>query len=156
MFLQRLKENQNIVKEDNPTDHFCSFFVPVNSKTQSIFLGHHIKADDWIPPDGHIEKEEHPLSAVIREFYEELSYKLTDEKIELFDISKIKVRKTKRACKIHYDFWYIVHVDKINFIVDKNEFYDAKWFSKEEALSKIKREEYKAVIQKLYFNYLNH
>ena len=40
---------------------------------------HHKKANDWIPPGGHIEENESPAATVIREFREELGYKLKRE-----------------------------------------------------------------------------
>lgn len=139
----------NLTKEENPYDHFCSFFLPFDIKTKYVFIGHHIKADDWIPPGGHIAKNENPCDTVVREFYEELDYKLKNEKIKLFDISVIPVRKTKRRCKIHYDLWYLVFMDKVNFSFDKKEFYDAQWIKIENAPKMIKRYTYKNIVKKL-------
>ena len=43
-----------LTRPENPHDHFCAFFLPVDVKHSSIYLVHHKKADDWIPPGGHI------------------------------------------------------------------------------------------------------
>ncbi|MBI4079559.1 MAG: NUDIX hydrolase [Candidatus Levybacteria bacterium] len=145
-------KDENFVREENPTEHFCSFFMPVDNKTHRIFLGHHIKAQDWIPPGGHIEKGESPEETVRREFTEELGYTLKKENIKLFDISIIHVRSKARPCKIHYDFWHMVEINEQPFQFDKKEFYDAKWFTLREALQKTQRKEYKAVIKRLYQN----
>ncbi len=148
-FFKRLELDLKIVKDENPADHFCVFFLPINKKTNSVFLGHHIKADDWIPPGGHIEKGEFPLETVKREFLEELSYKLNKERIELFDLSRITINKPNRLCKIHYDLWYLVYTEKINFIYDKKEFYQAGWFSLEKGLRLMKTVNYNTIVRKL-------
>lgn len=136
---ERIAKN-NVTKPDNPADHFCSFLVPVHEKTQSIFAGHHIKADEWIPPGGHIEKGERPEGAVRREFTEELSSTLTNETIELFDISITRVFHPSRPCRVHNDFWFAVHMPtKKTFAYDKGEFYDAEWMPLEEAIRRARR-----------------
>lgn len=148
LFLEKA-HNGNFVREESPAEHFCSFFLPVDKKTNRVFFGHHIKAQDWIPPGGHIEKGESPEETVRREFEEELGYKLDKEKIELFDISIIRVRSKARPCKFHYDFWHMVEISEQPFVFDKKEFYDGRWFNFSEALQKTQRPEYKSVIQEL-------
>ncbi len=148
VFLNKAK-NINFVREESPAEHFCSFFLPIDEELKSVFLGHHLIADDWIPPGGHTQKGEGPRETVIREFKEELDYKINDKQIELFDISIIKTRNAARPCKFHYDFWYLVNIKKRDFNVDKKEFYKAQWFSIEEAIKKTKRDEYKSVLKKL-------
>jgi len=171
-FLQRIIRDKRLVKEENPANHFCCFFLPVYKQTKSIlskvewvddkrrlipinlsiYLVDHIKARDWIPPGGHIKKGEFPLETVKREFFEELNYKLTKEKIELFDISIKRINKPKQICKIHYDLWYLVHLNKkINFIYAKKEFYQAGWFSLKDGLKLIKTADFNAVVKKLRF-----
>jgi 8-oxo-dGTP pyrophosphatase MutT (NUDIX family) len=110
-FYARLK-NPKILRSQNTPDHFCVFFLPLaaealsegrpfDQKTQSVYLGHHIKAGDWIPPGGHIEENESPLDALKREMTEELKFKLTNEKIELFDITVKPINRTD--CQKHWD-----------------------------------------------------
>lgn len=142
-------DNINFVREESPTEHFCSFFLPIDKSSRMIFLGHHIIADDWIPPGGHIQKGEGPVDTVLREFKEELDYNIDEQQVELFDISIIKTRNPKRPCKLHYDFWYKINTGRIDFNVDKREFYDAKWFPMRKASNLTKRPEYKEVIKKL-------
>lgn len=148
-FLKRLKQNKNLTKETNPQSHFCSFFLPINRETKTIYLGHHIKADDWIPPGGHIKEKETPLETVYREFYEELNHKLIKEKIKLYDLSIKYINKPSTPCKVHYDFWYLVFIKQKKFLFDRKEFYQARWINIEEALTMINAENYQKVISKL-------
>lgn len=102
-----------------------------------------------MPPGGHIQKGETPLDTVLREFKEELRYELNGEKVELFELSVIKVSNPRRRCKIHYDFWYLVYLDQVNFKYDRKEVYNARWFTIEDALKTITREEYKSIVRKI-------
>ena len=99
---------------------------------------------------GHIEENETPLSTVDREFFEELGYQLeADVKNTLFDLTIKHINNPKHSCKTHYDLWYILQMDKINFNFDKKEFYEAKWVTYDEALSKVKTPIYQKTIEKL-------
>jgi 8-oxo-dGTP pyrophosphatase MutT (NUDIX family) len=148
-FIRRMDGNIGLTREENETSHFCSFFIPVHLATKSIFLGHHIKGNDWMPPGGHIDKGETPVESVKREFYEELKHKLTNEKVKLFDISVININNPLHNCKKHYDFWYPVFTDRLDFDYSKREFYKARWVKTKSAHKLVCREEYKTVIQKL-------
>ena len=148
-FRKRLQRG-NILRSQNLKSHFCVFFVPVCLKSRKIYLGRHKKANDWIPPGGHIEENETPLSTVDREFFEELGYQLeADVKNTLFDLTIKHINNPKHSCKTHYDLWYILQMDKINFNFDKKEFYEAKWVTYDEALSKVKTPIYQKTIEKL-------
>ena len=70
-FLDFINGNQNYFRDNNPDRHICSFFLPYDEKRKLIYLGHHKKAKDWIPPGGHINQGENPLNTVYREFRSE-------------------------------------------------------------------------------------
>lgn len=152
VFLDRVKTGK-LIKEENPAVHFGCFFLPISSATKSIYLGHHIKANLWIPPGGHITKNENPKDTVKREFYEELQYQLGKEKVEIFDLSTRKINNLNDTCRLHYEIWYAVYFgDRIDFRFDKNEFYNACWFSINDALRIINEKDYqplKRLITKL-------
>lgn len=145
-FYSRL-ENPKILRSQNSPDHFCVFFVPYYEKEKIVYLGYHIKANDWIPPGGHIEENENPLDAVKREMFEELKYKIISEKIELFDIT---VKPIKRPdCQKHWDIWYLIYMPKTDFTFDRGEFYNARWMSLQEAKRLMKIKKYSLTLQKI-------
>ncbi|KKQ24616.1 MAG: hypothetical protein US40_C0008G0022 [Candidatus Roizmanbacteria bacterium GW2011_GWC2_37_13] len=146
-FLKKLSSTDKVTKELNIDEHLCAFFIPINKKTKSIYLGHHIKANSWIPPGGHIKWNEHPIKTVIREFEEELTHKISKTQIRLFNLSITNVKSNPRhPCKIHYDFWYLVNVPKVKFDFLKKEFYDAYWHDFDEAINKITVPHYKKIV----------
>lgn len=145
-FHMRLKR-KNILRSSGTPDHFCVFFLPVDRDSNMIFLGNHIKANDWIPPGGHIEQNESPLETIRREMKEELKYKLDKEVIELFSLTIKSIKK--KDCQKHWDLWYVIYMPKIDFIFDKSEYYNVKWVTWNEAKYLTKNRDYNAVIQKL-------
>lgn len=147
-FLKKISETDRLTKELNLDEHICAFFVPINRESKSIYLTHHIKADDWIPPGGHIKIHEHPIETVIREFEEELGQKITKNQIKIFNLSIKDVSGNPRSpCLLHFDFWYLIEVPRLNFNYLKKEFYDAYWHSFDEALKKIKTPQYNQIIR---------
>ncbi len=137
-FLDRLAHNPKLTKREFVPDHICAFFVPIHRQSGSVYLGHHIKGRDWMPPGGHIEPGEHPVETVRREFREELRVGLGKEKIEIFNLSIKKIEHPRRYCRLHYDLWYLVWTDKLDFDFDPGEFYEAGWFGIREGAKKIK------------------
>lgn len=146
-------KDKNIVRDKKTRKHICCYFLPVNKKTNSIYLVDHIKAKTWIPPGGHIEKNETPTQTINREFVEELDYELTKEKIEFINLSVTNISPPRYDCLVHFDLWYLVYVDKINFKFCKKEFYSASWFEIEKAIKISTRAEYIKILKRLK-NYL--
>lgn len=148
-FIRRISSNQPYVKSQSLKDHFGSFLLPVNKKNRKAYLGYHLKANTWLPPGGHIEDGETPESAMRREFFEELGYKLQDETVELFNLSIPYYQGHQ-----HYDFWYLIYTDLIDFKFDPKEFREAKWIEIKDMFSYMKRDDYAPVVEELrkYFN----
>ncbi|MBI4226090.1 NUDIX domain-containing protein [Candidatus Roizmanbacteria bacterium] len=139
-FINRLGFGK-LTLQQNPFNHYCSFFVPFDLDSKMIFVGHHIKADQWIPPGGHIEQNESPIKTVYREFREELNHQLLNEIIKPFDLSiTTEIRNLTRSCRIHYDFWYLVQIEKKDFNFAKSEFYEMYWLPIDTAIQKAKRQ----------------
>lgn len=57
--------------------HFCASAFIINPKTKKILLVKHSDYDKWLQPGGHIEEDETPEEAAIREVYEETGIKIT-------------------------------------------------------------------------------
>ena len=148
-FLERIRQGPPYLRDEGLEAHFCTFLAPVNLKERKIFIGHHKKGDSWMPPGGHIDLGENPIDTVGREWYEELGFVMTDEKIELFDISMITIKRPNQKCKIHYDFWHMVHSDLKLFKYDEREFYKAGWYDIEQACDMVTNPVYKIEFAKL-------
>ncbi len=132
-FENRLKLDIPLLRQENSTDHFCVFFIPIHKESNSIFMGHHIKANLWIPPGGHIDANETPIITVIREVSEELQYFAKPEDLELFNLSTIDISNNP-VCSKHWDLYYLLNMkEMINFPYEKREFSDAKWMDIKEA-----------------------
>jgi 8-oxo-dGTP pyrophosphatase MutT (NUDIX family) len=146
-FKKRIQNGKPNVREENPQDHFCSMLLLYDRNKKTFFLGHHIKADDWISPGGHIDKNETPSEAAKREFEEEVDSKINPD-IQLFDITYFNTIKTQKyGCEIHYDFWYAINHEEFAITFDRNEFFDARWMPIEEALKRVKRKEYQVILK---------
>lgn len=138
---QQLLNTQKVyTRSEGALHHFCCFIVPVHRQSKSVYIGHHRKADDWIPPGGHIEPNEDPIDTVIRESQEELDYKPVREQIRLFNFSSLSIQPQRTDCHKHYDFWFAVIVPElISFTYDTGEFLDAKWVTFDKAIEKLSR-----------------
>ena len=122
--------------EGNP-HHYCSFFLPFDNSTNKIYLCHHIKADDWIPPGGHIEPGEKPSDAAVREMKEELSVSINKSQLEAWNLSVKEINRPESGCMSHYDVWHLVYIKEQVFDYDRREYHDDGWFSISEGVSKI-------------------
>jgi len=70
------------------TNHFTATGIVFNSKDEILMI-HHKKLNVWLPPGGHIEQNELPKEAVLREIYEETGINaeilLKNKKLNLSD-----------------------------------------------------------------------
>ena len=58
------------VRPATPPRHLVSYVVPVTPEDD--LLVDHVKAGLWLPPGGHVDRDEHPADAARREAREEL------------------------------------------------------------------------------------
>ncbi len=137
-FLERLAEGQ-LVRSENPASHFSTYFLPYNAANQTVLLVAHKKSGLWLAPGGHIEPDETLLQAVNREIQEELGVpNFFPERPQpfLLTIVDIPLNQT-RACRRHYDVWFLMPTDGHDFKIDPSEFNDTRWVTKAEALELI-------------------
>jgi 8-oxo-dGTP pyrophosphatase MutT (NUDIX family) len=136
-FRELKKSQDSHTKKEGNLRHYCSFFLPYDAEKGKIYLGWHIKADDWISPGGHIEPGETPMDAAIREMKEELGIVITSAMIEPWNLSVKPINRPLSGCVAHYDVWHLVHIPEQQFDYLKSEYYDAGWFTVEVGLGKI-------------------
>ncbi len=135
---KQLKSTQSShTKSEGNLLHYCSFFLPYDKTNGKIYLGHHIKANDWIPPGGHIELGETPSDAAVRECYEELGVKISKTQLMPWNLSVKPINRRDKGCMAHYDVWHLVDLPVQDFKYLKSEYYDAGWFSVAEGVAKI-------------------
>lgn len=125
-----------IKKPDVPLKHLVSYFVVIDRAQKSMLLVDHIKAQLWLPTGGHVEINEDPRDAVVREMNEELRMKTTflhNDKSPFF----ITSTKTGGLTPGHIDIslWYLVQGSIHDFIdYERAEFNDIEWFTFDEVL----------------------
>lgn len=106
-----------------------------------VLLIHHKKLNKWLHPGGHMEKNETPDAAILREVEEEL--KLNVEILNRNDIPKEGKEDIVEQLAVpfyinvhnvgdhnHLCFFYLLKMeDGRKTIMNKDELNDAKWFS---------------------------
>ncbi len=122
--------------------HFCASTFIVNPYTKKILLVKHKKNRRWTQPGGHIEDDETPEEAALREAYEEtgLRVRLLGERFPREDdfIRPLGIQKNRRTMDdgemhMHIDIIYAaVPNDDNDLILNKEESDAVKWFSREE------------------------
>ncbi|MEM7734312.1 MAG: NUDIX domain-containing protein [Deinococcota bacterium] len=116
-------------KPATPAQHLVSYFVVVDVANKMLLLGHHTKANLWLPTGGHVEPDEHPRAAALREANEELG--VTPEFL-LETPLMLTVTETVGNTTQHTDvsLWYVMHGQASQPLqYDVNEFSDMQWFA---------------------------
>lgn len=119
--------------------HFCSSVFIVNPEDKKILLIKHRKNNRWTQPGGHIEDDETPEECALRETYEEtgLRISLLGEHFPREDdfIRPLGIQKNRQSNgDLHIDIIYaaIPNNDITEPVVNWNESYGVKWFSRDE------------------------
>jgi len=124
-------------KPDIPPKHLVSYFVLVDQEHRSVLLVDHIKAQLWLPSGGHVQLNELPQDAVVREAEEEFGIQavfLRNNKKPFF----VTVTQTVGLTPGHTDvsLWYLlrgsIH-DTPKY--DRTEFTDVEWYTFDEILA---------------------
>jgi 8-oxo-dGTP diphosphatase len=114
-----------------PPKHLVVYFIPVDRASRCVLLGDHRKSGLWLPPGGHVEADEDPHQAVIREAREELG--IAAELHPDFGGDRpffLTVTPTNAASShLDVDLWFVLRVDlTAGLIPDPREFAGVRWF----------------------------
>lgn len=121
--------------------HFCATACILNKEKNKILFIHHKKLNKWLFVGGHMEENENPEDAVLREVKEETNldvellgerYPRKEDYITPFALQRNIVKDNH----IHMDIFYIaVDTGKSKLKEKEDEVLGSRWFSKEEIIS---------------------
>ena len=124
-------------------NHFTATGIVFNSENK-ILMVHHNKLQVWLPPGGHIDENELPDDAVIREIFEETGVKveIVPNTHDLGFIDGCKELETPFITLLediegngthnHIDMVYICEALNENLEPQNSEVHDIGWFTYEE------------------------
>lgn len=131
-FKQKLQTGK-LTRDEDLENHFCVYFAACDYKLKQVFIGNHIKSGLWLFNGGHIDKGENLRETVVREIDEEWGLNINDLKVSaptLLTLTEIN-NPTKQTCRLHFDVWHFIDVDKDDFKPDPQklaeEFYSVEW-----------------------------
>ncbi|MFI0968208.1 NUDIX hydrolase [Streptomyces sp. NPDC021080] len=123
-------------KPDIPAMHLVSYFVALdNTRGQQLLVAHR-KAGLWLPTGGHVEPDEDPWAAAVRECREELGIEATASSITGELPFFLTVTET-RGPGAHTDvsLWYLLDTDADSITsYDQGEFDAVRWLTDEQVL----------------------
>jgi 8-oxo-dGTP diphosphatase len=109
-----------------PPKHLVSYFAVVDG--ERILLVDHKNAGLWLPSGGHVEPDEHPRDAVLRELREELGFQPMHA---IAAPLMITCTTTVGLTAGHTDvsLWYVVQAERDQAVAfDSSEFNAVRWF----------------------------
>ena len=141
-------------------NHFTATGIVINSRKQILMIFHN-KLNVWLPPGGHIEENELPDNAVLREILEETGVKATILPIrQELNFDDEHCRELEQPFTIllediegdgthnHIDMIYLCAALNEEFVLEKSEVSDIGWFSFEQIVELKTFENVKQIIQK--------
>jgi 8-oxo-dGTP pyrophosphatase MutT (NUDIX family) len=117
--------------------HFCASVFLINPEDKRILLVKHKKFNKWVQPGGHIEDEETPEEAALREAYEEtgIKVKLLGDRFPREDdfIKPLGIQRNRnKEGDVHIDIIYAgvpINDDEVHI---SDESIDIHWFTRKE------------------------
>jgi 8-oxo-dGTP diphosphatase len=138
--LQWLETTDDVFRQSKPATparHLVSYVVILDRHNFDVLLVDHVNAGLFLPPGGHVEPDEHPSAAALRECREELGIEAT------FADGKgqpefVTVTRTIGVDAGHTDvsLWFVCTGSRgMPMAIDKGELRDARWWSLDEVTS---------------------
>jgi len=119
--------------------HITASAWVVNDNMTEAFLIRHKSLDLWMQPGGHVDPDEYPAEAAVRESNEETGLsglQILPPGLFDVDVHSIPDNLMKNEPRhTHYDLRYLVRADHQEGHVDQEECIDGRWFDLQ-ALSK--------------------
>lgn len=124
-----------IQKPDVPPKHLVSYFAIVDPKANKILLQDHLLAKLWLPAGGHVEPDEDPADAALRECMEELGF--TSEFLATQRTPHFITVTTTNGQGEHTDvsLWYALEASETTpLTIEPGKFADVRWWGIDEVL----------------------
>lgn len=115
--------------------HFCVSVYVYNPKNSKFLLIKHRKTGKWLQPGGHIEPNEDPEEAALRETFEEtgLHVKLIGKRFpreQDFIVPLTLQKNMVEENHIHIDFVYLAHpIENQKEVINYDETEGLEWFT---------------------------
>ena len=106
-----------------------------NDQKKALFFQRTIYPFALAIPAGHLDSEEEPKTAAIRELSEETGIELGNNKVKLFSEEDVIGDKCRRGADNHKFHLYVSKTNKTDNIIINDEGVDPVWLSLEEALN---------------------
>lgn len=130
--------------------HYAATGFVLNQERTKMLMVYHRKLNKWMAPGGHVEKNESPCEAVLREVFEETGIHAVF--MQIFDNSKAKegeelylplpyfileetIPEGKEPAHIHIDFVYKLTTREDLTTAQLEEVKDVKWMTRNEVLN---------------------
>ena len=110
--------------------HFCASAYIIDPETKKILLVKHKKYGRWVQPGGHIEHDEFPEEAAVREAYEETGMERFPREEDF--IRPLGIQKNRTETGVHIDFIYPAIPLNHKELVISDESTNIGWFSREQ------------------------
>lgn len=129
-WLRRTDDVFRRVKPAEPDQHLVSYVVPIDPAGGGVLLVEHVNAGLWLPPGGHVEVDEHPYDAAVREIGEELGVTVTPAPDPVFLTVNLAAGHTDVS------LWYTVEIPRDRELTpDAGEFHGIRWWTRDEILA---------------------
>ncbi len=124
--------------------HYCSTTYLLSDKEPVTLLHFHRKLQTWLPPGGHVEINESPYEAALREIVEETGLlesdlkflpngmlpRKIDDRAKILEMPHLLLEEYIEENHYHLDWIFFAKLDPISYELSDNG--DFRWFSKEE------------------------